>query len=829
MESSAPPPVPRPAVNLETELTCSICTDLLHNPLTLLDCLHTYCGACLKTWFAWQASSAESRDGDAIYTCPSCRDTVRDTKHDARVATLLDMFLSLNPERAKPPADVAEMDARYKRGEKVMPPRRAERSAAERRVEEEERRVVEGVQRVSLREVMEGGGRERGLGHQTSLRSLIGAEGGGRDLEREIEEFTRQIQEEGLLEGMDLDNIDLRRDEELRRRITEAYRRRFADIRERERREGRGREGGGGGREGGGRERSQGGGRERSQGGGRRSNASERSRPRAQTESSRPASRQGQGGGGGRSRPVSGSDEGERGRYPPSASASAHLEPGGGEQRRRRTPSGGRSATAPTTTAVSQGEVRTLAVRSQTDLAVRPSAGIIVADARSSSSPTTTAASNNLPFNARATGLGIITTHPTPDPGSDSDRSSNHRNNARQHHTPTGSLTPNPLTVSPRTPTSARTPTTSVSPSSRYHEPSITCRRCARPHIEYTLHFNCATCASGDWNICLACWRARLGCLHWFGFGQSAWVRFGKLHPAPTAVAPPHFLTANRYVPGGGGAGDRLQSGTFCCGCEAWTNGGYWRCDVCNEGEWGFCTGCVVGGRGCSGHGVLAMRYEGGEVGGFRAVGVRVGCRVCGRGVEAGEERFHCYECSAEAGTEGVEGGWDVCAGCYKGMVPGRVAVENGEGGWRRCLRGHRMVVERYERDKRGFEWRRRVKGLVGGRRLGMEKKGGKEGVERWFWEEGGRKMERLVAVDVKRSVGEGGFPMDGGDAPKAVARWAWYPAEGVVDELMFPKWAEIEEVRDENGEWCSGWYMGEEGLFPAPYVRMVEGKGATK
>lgn len=114
------------------------------------------------------------------------------------------------------------------------------------------------------------------------------------------------------------------------------------------------------------------------------------------------------------------------------------------------------------------------------------------------------------------------------------------------------------------------------------------------------------------------------------------------------------------------------------------------------------------------------------------------------------------------------------------------------------------------------------------GRRLGREKKGGKGGVETWWWEEDGKRVERLVAVDVKRSVGEGGFPSDGG-APRGVARWAWYPAEGVEDELMFPKWAEIEEVRDENGEWCSGWYMGKSGLLPAAYLTMLDGNGAAK
>lgn len=69
--------------------------------------------------------------------------------------------------------------------------------------------------------------RRRQAEHQSSLWSLIGSAGlGERDIEREIEDFARQIQEEGFLDGLDLDNIDLSRDDELSRRITEVYRRR---------------------------------------------------------------------------------------------------------------------------------------------------------------------------------------------------------------------------------------------------------------------------------------------------------------------------------------------------------------------------------------------------------------------------------------------------------------------------------------------------------------------------------------------------------------------------------------------------------------------------
>src|ERR1700761_4669268 len=71
----------RLAPDLEREVTCFICTDILYQPLTLLDCLHTFCGSCLKEWFSWQALQSTSSHP---YTCPSCRATVRGTRPEDR-------------------------------------------------------------------------------------------------------------------------------------------------------------------------------------------------------------------------------------------------------------------------------------------------------------------------------------------------------------------------------------------------------------------------------------------------------------------------------------------------------------------------------------------------------------------------------------------------------------------------------------------------------------------------------------------------------------------------------------------------------------------------
>ncbi|KAG7290375.1 hypothetical protein NEMBOFW57_000375 [Staphylotrichum longicolle] len=587
------PRQPAAAPTLEAELTCSICTDLLYQPLTLLDCLHTFCAACLKEWFAFQAARIDASPPRPAAGHPDLH--------------------------GKSAEERREMDGRYTKGEGVMP-----------KVKKMEGRTEE----------------ERG---RTRRERLIEEGMEARDIEKEIEEFARQIQEEGLLDGLDLDNLDLENNDELSRRITEAYRRRH---------------------------------RERRRDGGRRSNASAHShrsdvsgRPRSRTDdSSRPTSRHTA-----RSRAPSAGGSGgeERGRYPPSSSAHLEVQE---PSRRRRTASSSRSATLPV-------------VPTQPDLP-------------------------------------------------------------------------------------------------RYKEPLIHCSTCSKEHIEYELHFNCSICHGGEWNICLDCWRRRKGCLHWFGFGAAAWSRWEKhnLHHPPTA--PPHMLTANRYLPPktipGGAEGrrvlttenplDRLQSGTFCCSCSAWTNSCYWRCDVCNDGEWGFCTDCVN---------------------------------------------------QEENDAIPKQGGYNLCSPCFASFIAsGSIAPRTGPRGGGGVPHG----------GGNGYLRRVVLRDLVGGRRLRFEDWRPREQVC-WWREDGGsgRRVERLFAADVRvvtNPAGGGGegaagrwtrtFPPDGGSGWRAVAGWGWVPGPGGEDELMFPKGAEVLEVEDVNGEWFHGFYMGQQGLFPAPYVRVV-------
>lgn len=807
------------------------------------------------------------------------------------------MFFAVKPEKARSKSDREDVAKKYTAGESVLPKiTTRERTEDEKRAEEEDRRLVQEVREISLREAEAAasdsspGGRNRSsdsrrrdqgssrprtasdrsprppgapasrqnsdhlqvdsrghrrqrsdsrprqVEHQSSIRSLIGAaELSERDISREIEEFARQIQEEGLLDGLDLDNIDLSRDDDLSRRITEAYRRRQRE---------------------------------------RQSNTQSRS-PAAQSrqrDGSQSDARLRVGETNGRpsrgrsstdERPVSGGSQVQdtaspqpsaTPTTPAAASTSAPVIPDiPNRSGRRRTNSGLSSPASPPQVYPSQRP----AGRSQTDLTLRVAALEVGRQhERSSSVPSSPqdASSANVSFANRVAqsnaAISPETLNPTPP------RAAKPSELAVVHSAGVSPL-PSPTRAGP-----------SKGPSELFPEPLINCANCGKEHIEYEVHYNCDQCSNGEWNLCLDCYRRGKGCQYWFGFGQAATRKWDKIREqrGDDVLPPPHVLVPHRYIPPtstpGGADGrkavsnddpsHRLETGTFCANCFAWTNDCYWRCDICNEGEWGFCNNCVNQGKSCA-HMLLPLAFEVTEPhreslgrpasatlapgvdssNSFKPLLFNSTCDLCHEGISPAEVRFHCYSCTSSLVADASQGDYDICSQCYAGLVArGNLSAENGYSGWRRCLQGHRMAVIGFVDSDEG-RWRFIDKDMVGGHALRVESVEGSEeetqGLQKWTWKQDTERLERLAASDVSATAPTyfgGGtfsedFPPDGGSGSMGRSKWAWYPQEGARDELLFPRGAQVREIVDVNGDWFFGTYMGAKGLFPAPYVHL--------
>ena len=873
------------------------------------------------------------------------------------VTSLLEVYLRANPTRAKTDEEKREIADHYKPGDIVMSPLPKGRNANNSNDDEDEddRRLIEEIRELSLRTAQgyrpddsrrahgrrrsrdrrrengderdADGSRRRRHGearnrqeprermsstpvtdgarnrpaqvpvttpshlveHQSSLRSLLSSSDmGSSEIEQQI---ARQIIEEGLLDGIDLSRIDMSQEDEISERIAEAYRRRHGDRNARPR-------------------------------GTRGDSDGDRPLHRERNRESRQRTHR---------RSHSAALEGRERRQESSSQTSLDASSVADSRQRRRSDNARRS-TSPIVSNMDQGhtsDVARVAARSFTEL---------------SNSTRTSHAAQSRP---------IITSNPgrsTTDPGSGPanqrqqgneqthkvigrrelmsnsqtylDKSEdNQASNALAPSPPqaTASLRPSqdhqPRPVVPRlqvpsqrksqsSSTSHQTlPTTSAPARTRpslFPEPSISCARCGKQHIEYGLHYNCPECENGDYNICLSCYRHGRGCKNWYGFGYAAWSRYEGLAPAegyPPGYPLPHSLTGRRYLrptqePAQPGSADnnrrllttedplrRLQAGLFCSMCASFSNDCFWKCDICNEGEWGFCNKCVHTGKCCT-HPLLAvmcvppkqaMSNQNAsqiqppppplpttttsnpsnsprtiEHSSLQPLSISTACNICHLLIQPSSTRYHCPQCN--------EGNYDICSPCYlKLCASGKISPENGNKGWRRCLRGHRMVVVGFE-DRNGGRKRIIVRDLVGGSALKEEKEEDGRGDdnnnnnnntqrgENWSWKEGpdGRmasktisKIPTTVATAAAGAISSSSsttspslllhFPPDGGIGMRVLAQWSYYPAEGITDELMFPRGAEIREVEDINGDWFWGCYAGSKGLFPGNYVRVLD------
>ncbi|KAF2763445.1 hypothetical protein EJ05DRAFT_530218 [Pseudovirgaria hyperparasitica] len=932
-------------LDLENELSCSICTDILYHPLTLLDCLHTFCGACLKEWFALQRS--QSPVASNPFTCPSCRAPIRGTKHNATVNTLLEMYSQANPEKGKTPREKEDLDKIYKPGDEVLPKPRRRRDEGE----DEDRRLLEEVRGLSLREVgvssnsvqdprssdrrrrersrdtrdREGRSRRphdvgrigheslsrdantpvRQVEHQSSLRSLLSvSEIDSREIEEEI---MRQIVEEGLLDGIDLSNIDVSQEDEISERIAQAYRRRLEDRRRERHRQ-----------------------RTVTESQARSSEIATSSRTEEdQVTNRRQRDRTELPGGASRTGPpvsrphlfeAANQPSGHR-RHRRSSSQDSSVRPSSRQRSTMGLPASNNNAAARSATDLSERPSSSRATngqrprrlshndRSATEpdrQAIRDQWRNIGAISAVASNPTSTPASPQraalpVPLSPQVQSPSIERTNVTPPTSRrNTDIMSTRASRpAEIRPSPRVGTEPDPL-PSPRIGASVTVPPRSTNSSPQtcptmYAEPNITCNRCGKGHIEYELHYSCQLCGGGHYNLCLRCYRLGRGCLHWYGFGYIAKHRYERQAPPagyPPGHEQPHVLIGHRYKRLGSEAtrvstsGDtrqimtnedpakRLEAGVFCSICQAFANTCYWKCDICNEGEWGFCNACVNQSNHCT-HPLLPLTHKSTTTSRappndlsptsptsptrplspkiipksasivrgpatalfplantlFHPLTFTTKCNICSYPIPPSHTRYHCSRCNG--------GNFDICTSCYHALVSSsNIAPENGHQGWRRCPSGHRMVIIGFE-DRNGGQRRIVEKDLVGGLALKDEDGDDSQAVRtsgrnanvsvtpNWSWRDtdGSVKKSRTAHADINvPGTGVAGmrFPPDGGMGLRVLALWGYYPQEGVKDELMFPKNAEIREAEDINTDWFWGVYAGKTGLFPGGYGRIL-------
>lgn len=879
---------------------------VLHQPLTLLDCLHTFCGFCLKEWFALQASRASSSNPNPI-SCPSCRAPVRDTRPDAKVTTLLDMYLQANPSRARDKEEKEEIRSKYTPGESVLPRIRRRRESND---QAEDRRMIEEVREMSLREVgirgsgsyergvrhrardeardardedarqrrrnREGGpssdaGEEtarpssaadatnqaRQIGHQSSLRSLLSTS--ELDSSEMEEEILRQIMDEGILDGIDLNNIDVGQEDELSEKIAEAYRRRHGRMSRRQ--ENRADQ------------------RRVSSSQGQMSNSNE---PRQQR---RPG------------RSPNSMDQNTHASHPPVSrphlleaypTAQGHRRRTSSETRQTRRQT---SPTPPSSSSRTASETQRQATRSATDLS----------NGLQSSNPATRSATDlsgrpQFSSNQRVRPRDISSGgRRTADPAdivvpstrissSDSRRAVAQNNQQVSHQTDSPRLAasaPSDPRITAAVSTSqlpAELPVLSVAQAT-YPEPSISCKRCGKANLEHELHMNCDQCIEGKYNLCFRCWRLGRGCLHWYGFGHNAMVQWDKKSSSGAGYPPehplPHILTGHRYLSPPSDScqhmngneqrltttsdpSRRLQTGPFCSNCSAFTAECFWECEVCNDGEWGYCNACVNQGKCCT-HPLLPASYplsiypvDSGPPIATQHISsttftpvitsqpqsteepvdesrvpltFSTKCDICTYPIPPSTTRFHCPQCN--------DGDYDICTTCYLRLAKtGRISAEYGPRGWRRCPNSHRMVVIGFEDSVQG-QRRVVVDDLVGGHALNDTTDS--EG-ELWRWREESHQtqaktMSKVVngrsfngsAPSHPNDLAVGRYPPNGGVGMHVLALWSYWPQEGLKDELAFPKGAEIRECEDINGDWLLGIYCGRKGIFPGNYCRILE------
>ncbi|KAK5103222.1 hypothetical protein LTS08_004027 [Lithohypha guttulata] len=963
--------------SFEKELVCSICTEVLYQPLTILNCLHTFCGSCLKEWFSHQhrkASRSASSSSGNPYTCPTCRAEVKDVQHNATVSNLLELFLAANPSHDRSREEKDEMDQIYKPDgtrprAKILPKlerRRERRTRREDEVAVQERQLLEEARQRSLQDMnttasashlslpeshrnrstsgeredrrhrrrererqreqasalsvpfsshaedsdqldpssecppttsprhpnaIEARQREHGMSHQASLRSLVSASESGTGTGDSFDEarIMQEILDEGLLGDIDIDTLNEAEQDALAERIAELYRQRHprpmtSSILSPE-------------------PRTSTPPRSNQQQSQLRISSQSRSRTDvAQTATPLLLPRH------------SGSTSHSDISRPPPAFTTINRSNSNGSSvtiNHRRTTSDlartGRQVETPPNGSVE-----------------RPATSTVSASEARILQPTLTRSLSNGAAKSRPESRPLRASETWRQAAGDEGKQ---RANIGTSYLPSPQPTSTTLTIAPALPNdgshiaeldSTPIPQAATRSQSHYEEPFVACFRCEKPDIQYEIYKHCRTC---DVDLCTQCYRVGKGCKHWFGFGHVAEINYEALKSRDEMTEPPHSLIGRQYhkpTPStilgtrpstreehqpdrtSSNPMDRLSEGHFCNRCGSFANAQFWLCDICNDGDWGFCKQCVQSHHCCT-HPLLPVAYhpepfsaipglsssnglhtdtlqpfplttKGTSASnsrphtpmsaasnrsqpgvGYDYLFIDVVCDMCRKPIITPTQYYHCPSHETD---------YDLCNSCYQSFLqhPRMRRDQNTSAediaGWRKCPSGHRMIVLAFEADvsDEGDGGMRRIvkQDLVGGWKMTeadiqawnlqnshisnapksppLTSRAGT-----WTWKEdaaGTRRRSRsstlnntLNGVNLDGSMvlnNSMRFPPNGGYGKQGVAYYAYWPEEGEAGEgeLVLPRAAEVSEIEDINGDWWSGVYAGDVGVFPFGFVR---------
>mmetsp|Transcript_15831 Transcript_15831/g.28978 ORF Transcript_15831/g.28978 Transcript_15831/m.28978 type:complete len:511 (+) Transcript_15831:3396-4928(+) len=87
---------------LSEELRCGICIDVIHQCVTLMPCLHNFCGGCFSDWLG------KSK------LCPACRDPVCEARRNPALSNIIETYLKSHPEEMRTPEELKELEQKNK-------------------------------------------------------------------------------------------------------------------------------------------------------------------------------------------------------------------------------------------------------------------------------------------------------------------------------------------------------------------------------------------------------------------------------------------------------------------------------------------------------------------------------------------------------------------------------------------------------------------------------------------------------------------------------------------------------------------------------------------